>query len=148
MFEHRSNMAGWHKRTIHLLSSAFLSLISPILLLPQTHHPCFSSATGQHVYLSAKVNGSLAVRAYTPVSSDEDQGYVDLVVKVKSMLHNNAEAKPATNTATYPTLFHKYTTHCTSMQFFFLFLEFFKIYLFEIGLAACYVIEDVQILVQ
>ncbi|XP_058500534.1 NADH-cytochrome b5 reductase 2 [Solea solea] len=37
---------------------------------------------GQHVYLSAKVNGSLVVRAYTPVSSDEDQGYVDLVVKV------------------------------------------------------------------
>ncbi|CAJ0968829.1 unnamed protein product [Ranitomeya imitator] len=26
---------------------------------------------GQHVYLSAKVNGSLVVRAYTPVSSDE-----------------------------------------------------------------------------
>ncbi|XP_059191469.1 NADH-cytochrome b5 reductase 2 [Centropristis striata] len=37
---------------------------------------------GQHVYLTAKVNGSLVVRAYTPVSSDEDQGYVDLVVKV------------------------------------------------------------------
>lgn len=37
---------------------------------------------GQHVYLSAKVNGVLAVRAYTPVSSDEHQGYVDLVVKV------------------------------------------------------------------
>nr|XP_046250891.1 NADH-cytochrome b5 reductase 2-like [Scatophagus argus] len=37
---------------------------------------------GQHVYLSARVNGSLVVRAYTPVSSDEDQGYVDLVVKV------------------------------------------------------------------
>lgn len=37
---------------------------------------------GQHVYLSAKVGGSLMVRAYTPVSSDEDQGFVDLVVKV------------------------------------------------------------------
>uniref|UniRef100_A0A8B9KQA3 NADH-cytochrome b5 reductase n=1 Tax=Astyanax mexicanus TaxID=7994 RepID=A0A8B9KQA3_ASTMX len=37
---------------------------------------------GQHVYLSAKVGGSLVVRAYTPVSSDEDQGFVDLVVKV------------------------------------------------------------------
>ncbi|ROL51611.1 NADH-cytochrome b5 reductase 2 [Anabarilius grahami] len=38
--------------------------------------------TGQHVYLSAKVNGNLVIRAYTPVSSDEKQGYVDLVVKV------------------------------------------------------------------
>lgn len=37
---------------------------------------------GQHVYLSAKVNGSLVVRAYTPVSSDENQGHVELVVKV------------------------------------------------------------------
>uniref|UniRef100_A0A3Q3XMS2 NADH-cytochrome b5 reductase n=1 Tax=Mola mola TaxID=94237 RepID=A0A3Q3XMS2_MOLML len=37
---------------------------------------------GQHVYLSAKVNGGLVVRAYTPVSSDEDQGFVDLVIKV------------------------------------------------------------------
>lgn len=50
---------------------------------------CFTSHThtprldpGQHVYLSAKVNNSLVVRAYTPVSSDEDQGHVDLVVKV------------------------------------------------------------------
>uniref|UniRef100_A0A8C5E7Z1 NADH-cytochrome b5 reductase n=1 Tax=Gouania willdenowi TaxID=441366 RepID=A0A8C5E7Z1_GOUWI len=37
---------------------------------------------GQHVYLTAKINGAPVVRAYTPVSSDEDQGYVDLVVKV------------------------------------------------------------------
>ncbi|KAJ8002786.1 hypothetical protein DPEC_G00162570 [Dallia pectoralis] len=37
---------------------------------------------GQHVYLSAKVNGSLVIRAYTPVSSDQDRGFVDLVVKV------------------------------------------------------------------
>lgn len=39
---------------------------------------------GQHVYLSAKVNGALVVRAYTPVSCDEDQGFVDLVLKVMS----------------------------------------------------------------
>uniref|UniRef100_A0A8C9U5I0 NADH-cytochrome b5 reductase n=1 Tax=Scleropages formosus TaxID=113540 RepID=A0A8C9U5I0_SCLFO len=38
--------------------------------------------TGQHVYLSAKVGGNLVIRAYTPVSSDKDQGFVDLVVKV------------------------------------------------------------------
>lgn len=36
------------------------------------------------MYLSAKVNGALVVRAYTPVSCDEDQGFVDLVVKVMS----------------------------------------------------------------
>uniref|UniRef100_A0A3P8SI32 NADH-cytochrome b5 reductase n=1 Tax=Amphiprion percula TaxID=161767 RepID=A0A3P8SI32_AMPPE len=49
--------------------------------LPSGNH-ILGLPVGQHVYLSAKVNGSLVVRAYTPVSSDEDQGYVDLVVKV------------------------------------------------------------------
>jgi len=49
--------------------------------LPSSAH-ILGLPVGQHVYLSAKVNGSLVVRAYTPVSSDEDQGHVDLVVKV------------------------------------------------------------------
>ncbi|KAM3870232.1 NADH-cytochrome b5 reductase 2 [Diretmus argenteus] len=49
--------------------------------LPSSAH-ILGLPIGQHVYLSARVNGSLVVRAYTPVSSDEDQGYVDLVVKV------------------------------------------------------------------
>lgn len=38
---------------------------------------------GQHIYLSAKIDGKLVVRPYTPVSSDDDKGFVDLVVKVK-----------------------------------------------------------------
>ncbi|XP_048865768.1 NADH-cytochrome b5 reductase 3 [Brienomyrus brachyistius] len=37
---------------------------------------------GQHIYLSAKVDGNLVVRPYTPVSSDDDKGFVDLVVKI------------------------------------------------------------------
>ncbi|KAK9517286.1 hypothetical protein VZT92_025169 [Zoarces viviparus] len=49
--------------------------------LPSATH-ILGLPVGQHVYLSAKVSGSLVVRAYTPVSSDEDQGHVDLVVKV------------------------------------------------------------------
>lgn len=44
----------------------------------------FSSlCTGQHIYLSARINGALVVRPYTPVSSDDDKGYVDLVAKVR-----------------------------------------------------------------
>lgn len=38
---------------------------------------------GQHIYLIARINGNLVVRPYTPVSSDDDKGFVDLVVKVK-----------------------------------------------------------------
>ncbi|CAH2326048.1 NADH-cytochrome b5 reductase 2 [Pelobates cultripes] len=49
--------------------------------LPSSEH-ILGLPIGQHVYLSAKVNGSLVVRAYTPVSSDEVKGHVDLVVKV------------------------------------------------------------------
>ncbi|UYV80291.1 CYB5R3 [Cordylochernes scorpioides] len=37
---------------------------------------------GQHIYLSAVINGELVVRPYTPVSSDSDHGYFDLVIKV------------------------------------------------------------------
>ncbi|XP_064161643.1 NADH-cytochrome b5 reductase 3 [Anguilla rostrata] len=37
---------------------------------------------GKHVYLSARIDGSLVVRPYTPVSSDDDRGFVDLVVKI------------------------------------------------------------------
>lgn len=39
--------------------------------------------TGQHIYLSARIDGALVVRPYTPVSSDDDKGFVDLVVKVR-----------------------------------------------------------------
>uniref|UniRef100_A0A1A8MZT3 NADH-cytochrome b5 reductase n=1 Tax=Nothobranchius pienaari TaxID=704102 RepID=A0A1A8MZT3_9TELE len=49
--------------------------------LPSASH-VLGLPVGQHVYLSAKVNGLLVVRPYTPVSSDEDQGFVDLVVKI------------------------------------------------------------------
>lgn len=37
---------------------------------------------GQHIYLSAQVGGQLVVRPYTPVSSDDDKGFMDLVIKV------------------------------------------------------------------
>ncbi|KAI5617927.1 NADH-cytochrome b5 reductase 3 [Silurus asotus] len=37
---------------------------------------------GQHIYLSARIDGALVVRPYTPVSSDDDKGFVDLVVKI------------------------------------------------------------------
>jgi len=38
--------------------------------------------SGQHIYMSATVNAKLVVRPYTPVSSDDDHGFVDFVIKV------------------------------------------------------------------
>jgi cytochrome-b5 reductase len=37
---------------------------------------------GQHMSLRATINGEVVSRAYTPVSSDEDRGFVDFVIKV------------------------------------------------------------------
>ena len=37
---------------------------------------------GQHIYLTARIDGQLVIRPYTPVSSDDDKGFMDLVIKV------------------------------------------------------------------
>ncbi|KAM3587368.1 uncharacterized protein V6R79_003369 [Siganus canaliculatus] len=49
--------------------------------LPSAEH-VLGLPIGQHIYLSAKIDGKLVVRPYTPVSSDDDKGFVDLVVKI------------------------------------------------------------------
>ncbi|XP_057332663.1 NADH-cytochrome b5 reductase 3 isoform X1 [Microplitis mediator] len=49
--------------------------------LPTSQH-VLGLPIGQHVHLSAEINGEIVIRAYTPVSSDDDRGFVDLVVKV------------------------------------------------------------------
>lgn len=49
--------------------------------LPSSEH-ILGLPIGQHIYLSATVDNNLVIRPYTPVSSDDDRGYVDLVVKV------------------------------------------------------------------
>lgn len=49
--------------------------------LPSENH-ILGLPVGQHIHLSAKINDELVIRAYTPVTSDDDKGYVDLVIKV------------------------------------------------------------------
>ena len=39
---------------------------------------------GQHIYLTVKIDGNLIIRPYTPVSSDDDKGFMDLVIKVRT----------------------------------------------------------------
>jgi len=51
------------------------------LQLPSSQH-ILGLPVGQHIFLTARVKGELVIRAYTPVSSDDDEGFVDLVVKV------------------------------------------------------------------
>lgn len=49
--------------------------------LPSPEH-VLGLPVGQHIHLSVKIDDDLIIRAYTPVSSDEEKGYVDLVIKV------------------------------------------------------------------
>uniref|UniRef100_A0A8D0ZFR4 NADH-cytochrome b5 reductase n=1 Tax=Sus scrofa TaxID=9823 RepID=A0A8D0ZFR4_PIG len=49
--------------------------------LPSPQH-VLGLPVGQHIYLSARIDGNLVIRPYTPVSSDDDKGFVDLVIKV------------------------------------------------------------------
>ena len=37
---------------------------------------------GQHISVQAEINGKQIVRSYTPISSDDDLGFFDLLVKV------------------------------------------------------------------
>ncbi|XP_017883286.1 NADH-cytochrome b5 reductase 3 [Ceratina calcarata] len=49
--------------------------------LPTSDH-VLGLPIGQHVHITAKIGEEVVIRSYTPVSSDDDQGYVDLVIKV------------------------------------------------------------------
>ncbi|KAI6236697.1 NADH-cytochrome b5 reductase 3 isoform X1 [Aphelenchoides besseyi] len=49
--------------------------------LPTENH-VLGLPIGQHLYMSAKIDGKLVVRPYTPISSDDDQGFVEFMIKV------------------------------------------------------------------
>ncbi|KAJ9578056.1 hypothetical protein L9F63_025080, partial [Diploptera punctata] len=49
--------------------------------LPSEKH-ILGLPVGQHIHLSAKIDDQIVIRSYTPVSSDDDKGYMDLVIKV------------------------------------------------------------------
>ncbi|CAF0726697.1 unnamed protein product [Rotaria sordida] len=49
--------------------------------LPSSKH-VLGLPVGQHIYLTAHINGELVKRPYTPTTSDDNQGYFELVIKV------------------------------------------------------------------
>ena len=49
--------------------------------LPSNQH-ILGLPVGQHIHLIATIDNELVIRPYTPISCDDDVGYVDLVVKV------------------------------------------------------------------
>ena len=49
---------------------------------------------GQHVSVSAEINGKDIMRSYTPTSSDDDLGHFDLLIKVRATSQFRARASP------------------------------------------------------
>ncbi|KAK3864193.1 hypothetical protein Pcinc_030102 [Petrolisthes cinctipes] len=49
--------------------------------LPSADH-VLGLPVGQHIYVSGRIGGQIVVRPYTPVSSDNTSGYMELVIKV------------------------------------------------------------------
>ncbi|XP_045146869.1 NADH-cytochrome b5 reductase 2 [Echinops telfairi] len=49
--------------------------------LPSADH-FLGLPVGNHVHLLAQINDDLVIRPYTPVSSDEDRGFVDFIIKI------------------------------------------------------------------
>ncbi|XP_050408033.2 NADH-cytochrome b5 reductase 3 isoform X1 [Patella vulgata] len=49
--------------------------------LPSPQH-ILGLPVGQHIYLTVRIDGQTVIRPYTPVSSDDDKGFMDLVVKI------------------------------------------------------------------
>jgi len=49
--------------------------------LPSENH-ILGLPIGQHIFLSATIDNEPIIRSYTPVTSDDDIGYMDLVIKV------------------------------------------------------------------
>uniref|UniRef100_F7DV24 NADH-cytochrome b5 reductase n=1 Tax=Equus caballus TaxID=9796 RepID=F7DV24_HORSE len=49
--------------------------------LPSPDH-VLGLPVGNYVHLLATIDGVMVVRAYTPVSSDDDRGFVDLIIKI------------------------------------------------------------------
>lgn len=52
--------------------------------LPSDKHT-LGLPTGQHIYVSATINGENVFRPYTPITSDDDKGYFDLIIKVSTI---------------------------------------------------------------
>lgn len=52
-----------------------------VFALPTKDH-ILGLPIGQHIYLTARIDGQLVIRPYTPVTSNKDEGHMDLVVKI------------------------------------------------------------------
>ncbi|KAI1430180.1 hypothetical protein F5Y12DRAFT_722423 [Xylaria sp. FL1777] len=80
------NQGGW----LHPTTFQSLPVVKKDLVAPNTYHIKFELPTsesvlglpiGQHVAITADVNGQAVTRSYTPISNNVDRGTLDLIIK-------------------------------------------------------------------
>ncbi|KIY45397.1 ferredoxin reductase-like protein [Fistulina hepatica ATCC 64428] len=65
-----------------LVAKTVVSPNTAIYRLGLPHHETeLGLPLGQHISVSAEINGKTVTRSYTPISGDETRGYVDLLIK-------------------------------------------------------------------
>lgn len=94
LYRHRRGCSGNQVPTLLTGDSSvkhMVPLIDKVQISPDTYNFRFGLPsgdhalglpTGHHVVIHASVNGEPVKRKYTPVTSDEDRGYFDMVIKV------------------------------------------------------------------
>ena len=72
-----------HVRVLSVLFNLPLdsSCFSYRFKLPHAHD-VLGLPTGQHISVSAEINGKAVTRSYTPISNDDDRGQFSLIIKV------------------------------------------------------------------
>lgn len=68
-----------------IIIRACLKKLDIVILLNHFSLTVFFVNLGQHIYLTARIDGQLVIRPYTPVTSDDDKGYMDLVIKAGAL---------------------------------------------------------------
>lgn len=69
-----------------ILPSLFIFFYSYRFKLPHVQD-VLGLPIGQHISISAEINGKLITRSYTPISNDDDRGRFDLIIKVISLVY-------------------------------------------------------------
>ena len=81
----REESSGFTKHGYVRVSPSFFRLCSSCFSyrfkLPQPQD-VLGLPTGQHISVSAEINGKVIIRSYTPISSDDDHGQFSLIIKV------------------------------------------------------------------
>ena len=82
---------------------------------------------GNHLSLNATINKELVIRSYTPISSDDDAGYMDLVIKVSYFFYVSCITMPAAGCMEIKSMkhcCHHFFYISKTMNFFFFFVSF------------------------